>query len=354
MDEEGLKFLQLLLETPSPSGYESRIQDCIADHVRSFADVVERDWHGNLIAGINPEGKPRVLLAGHCDQIGLLVKHIDEQGFLWFSPIGGWDPLVLIGQRVQVWSRHGPVPGVIGRKPIHLLKAQERKKVPQLNELWIDIAARSREEAMERVEIGDPVTVQLGMWPMANDCVAGVGIDNRIGVWTVMTALQRVKKLDPQAAVFAVSTAQEEIGLRGIQTSAFRIDPAIGIAVDVTHATDCPNYNQNEYGEVAVGKGPVLVRGPNVNPEVHARLQRIAENSGIGVQPYGLAKPASNDANALQIAREGTATGLVTIPNRYMHTPAELICLNDADAAATLIAEFCASVTPQCDFTPRW
>jgi tetrahedral aminopeptidase len=352
MDQPALEFLRALLNSPSPSGYERPIQNVVRQFVEPFAAPVTTDWHGNVIAAVNPDGRPRIMLAGHCDQIGLMIKHIDDKGFLRVTAIGGWDMQMLLGQKLRVWTAKGPVIGVIARKPIHLLAQEERKSVPEIKDLWIDIGAASGEEARETVSVGDPVTLELGFETLRNDIVAGAGMDNRVGVWVVMQALKRARAQNPQASVFGVSTVQEEIGLRGAQTSAFTVAPQIAIAVDVTHATDCPTIDENQFGRVKLGKGPVLYRGPNVNPVVFERLMELAKRHDIPVQPNGISVPASNDANVLQISRGGTATGIVAIPNRYMHSPVEMVSLIDLEHAANLIAHFCASVTPSSDFTP--
>ncbi|MCX7409079.1 MAG: M42 family metallopeptidase [Planctomycetales bacterium] len=352
MQDAALQFLKDLLHAPSPSGYERPVQDVVRRFAKGFTDDVKTDWHGNVVAAVNPSGFPRIMLAGHCDQIGLLVKHIDDKGFLWVHAIGGWDPQVLIGQNVQVWTKSGPVAGVIARKPIHLQSPEDRKVVPEIKNLWVDIAVQDGNEARELVAIGDPITVTLGFRELRNGLASAPGMDNKVGAWTVMTAAERVARGNPKAAVFAVSTVQEEIGLRGVQTSAFQIDPQLGIVVDVTHATDCPTIDENQYGRIKVGKGPVLYRGPNVNPVVLERLVAQAASAEIPVQINGLATAASNDAAQLQLTRGGVATGLVCIPNRYMHSPVEVVSLNDLDQAAELISQFCLSVDATSDFTP--
>ena len=352
MDEKDHSFLVELLKSPSPSGYEQPAQQVIRRYAGSFAADVTTDWHGNVTASFNPAGKPRIMLAGHCDQIGLLVTYIDPLGFLRVSPIGGWDVQMLIGQRVQVWTQSGPLTGVIARKAIHLLTPDERKTVPEVKDLWIDIGASNADDAKRHVAIGDPVTLELGFTRIKNDLAAAAGMDNKVGAWVVMNALLHTSRGKPQAAVFAVSTVQEEIGLRGATTSAFALEPTIGIAVDVTHATDCPTVEPAELGEVKLGAGPVIVRGPNVNPVVFTRLTDLAREHGIDVQVRGVSKAASNDANAMQISRGGLATGIVAIPNRYMHSPVEVVSLKDLEAAARLIAHFCLSITADSDFTP--
>jgi len=352
MDHRSLQFLEQLLNAPSPSGYEQPVQEVVRNFAKSFATEIRTDWHGNVIAAVNPAGSPRIMLAGHCDQIGLMVKHIDDQGFLWVDAIGGWDIQMLIGQNMVVWGRTGPVTGVIARKAIHLLTPEDRKKVPELKELWIDIGVRSKDEARELVAIGDPVTFELGLRRLRNDLAAAPGMDNKVGAWVVMSALEQVAKGNPQAAVFAVSTVQEEIGLRGAQTSAFSIDAQIGLAVDVTHATDCPTLDPKHHGVVNLGQGPVLYRGPNVNPVVFKELDRLATTHQIPTQTGGLSRPAGNDSNVMQVSRGGMATGIVAIPNRYMHSPVEVVSLADLENAARLIAEFCLNINPDSDFTP--
>ncbi len=352
MDADNLDFLDRLLNAPSPSGYERPVQDVVRQFATPFADEIRTDWLGNVIAAINPGGFPRIMLAGHCDQIGLIVKFIDDRGFVWVETIGGWDTQMLVGQQMLVWGRQGAVPGVIGKKPIHLLTPDDRKKVPEIKDLWIDIGASTRAEAEAVVAVGDCVTFRLGRQELKNGLACAPAMDNKVGAWTVFSALQRVAKANPQAAVFAVSTVQEEIGLRGAQTSAFSIDPQLAIAVDVTHATDCPTLEPKQFGDIKLGAGPVLYRGPNVNPTMHRRLTELAGEASIPTQVGALGRSASNDANSIQISRGGIATAIVAIPNRYMHSPVEMVSLSDLDHAAELIARFCRDLTPSSDFTP--
>lgn len=352
METDSKTFLKQLLNAPSPSGYERPAQDVVREFVKPFSKQTQTDWHGNVIAAVNPTGTPRIMLAGHCDQIGLLIVNIDKDGYLRVAAIGGWDVQQLIGQNMVVWTKTGPIRGVIARKAIHLQTPEDRKAVPEIKDLWIDIGVKNADEAKEIVAIGDPVTFELGMRELRNNLAAAPGMDNKVGVWVVMRALQLVAEGKPQAGVFAVSTVQEEIGLRGAQTSAYSVDPQLGIAVDVTHATDCPTIDENQHGKIKVGQGPVLYRGPNVNPVVFDQLTSLAKQHEIPVQIGGLARAASNDSNVMQISRGGVATGLVTIPNRYMHSPVEVISLDDLENAAKLIAHFCLSLTPTSDFTP--
>jgi tetrahedral aminopeptidase len=352
MHDESLAFLKDLLHTPSPSGYERPVQDLVRAWARPIADDVRTDRHGNVIAVRNPEGHPRIMLAGHCDQIALMVQHIDDNGFLFVQPMGGWDMQILLGQHLTVWTRQGPIAGVVSRKAPHLLTNEERAKVPQFTDVWIDIGAKDRKEAEEVVMLGDPATITLGFRTLRNGLVTAAGLDDKVGVWTVMETLRLLRGRPIQAAVFCVSTVQEEIGLRGATTSAYGIHPAIGIAVDVCHATDTPGNDKKTVGDTRLGNGPALFRGPNINPHVFERLEQAARTHEITVQVRGTPRATGTDANAIQISRDGVAAGLVGIPNRYMHSPVEVVSLADMDRAARLLAEFCAGVTPQMDWTP--
>lgn len=352
MDPAAKDFLVRLLNAPGPSGYERPIQDVVRAYVREFADTVKTDSHGNVIAAKNPDAKLRLMFAGHCDQIGLLVSQIDDNGFIYTQTIGGWDPQQLIGQRMTIWSQQGPIAGVIARKAIHLLTDEEKKQVVKLQDLWIDIGARSKAEVAELVRIGDPVTLQLGYQEMRNNLANAPGMDNRTGLWVCIEALRRAAQQSLKVALFAVSTVQEEIGLRGAQTSAYGIDPHVGVAVDVTHATDCPTIDKRQQGEVALGKGPAIFRGPNMNPVVTERLLKVCSDQQIPYQLTAIARAAPNDSNALQLTRAGVATGLVSIPNRYMHSAVETISLDDIDHAANLLAAFAIDLAEQEDFTP--
>lgn len=352
MDAKPLDFLKNLLHSPAPSGYEQPIQKVVREYVGTFADEVKTDLHGNVIASVNPGASRRVMLAGHCDQIGLLVQYIDDDGFLWANLIGGWDIQMLLGQNMQVHTASGPIHGVIARKAIHLLTPDERKTVPEIKDLWIDIGAKNGDEAREMVSIGDPVTFELGYRPMLNQLASAPGMDNRVGVWVVMEALRLASEKSPEFGVYSVSTVQEEIGLRGAKTSAYSIQPEVGIAVDVTHATDCPAVSKQENGDIKVGGGPVVYRGPNVNPVVFSKLSELAKQNELGCQINSIARPAGNDANAMQLNQGGMATGIVAIPNRYMHSPVEVISLEDLEHAAQLLAAFCLEINESTDFTP--
>jgi putative aminopeptidase FrvX len=352
MQDASLAFLKNLLHTPSASGFERGIQDVVRAWAKPIADEVRTDRHGNVIAVLHPGGQPRIMLAGHCDQIALMVQHIDDNGYLYVQPIGGWDMQILLGQNLTVWSASGPLVGVVSRRAPHLLTSEERNKVPTFTDIWVDIGAKDRKEAEDLVMAGDPVTFELGSREMRNGHITSPGLDDKVGVWTVMEALRLLHGRPLEASVFCVSTVQEEIGLRGATTSAYGIHPTIGIAVDVCHATDTPGNDKKQLGDTKLGAGPVIFRGPNINPHVFDKLREAAKNHEIPVQPRGVPRATGTDANAIQLARDGVATGLIGIPNRYMHSPVEVVNLDDLERAARLLAEFCLSATTQMDWVP--
>ncbi|MCA9100786.1 MAG: M42 family metallopeptidase [Planctomycetales bacterium] len=352
MDDVASDFLQKLLETPSPSGYEWPVQHLVRDFVDGIADEVETDSHGNVIATKNPDASLRVMLAGHCDQIGLIVQHIDDDGYIYVSQIGGWDIQMLIGQRLTVWAAEGPVEGVIARKAIHLLEPEERKQVPKFTDLALDIGAKNKADALSVLKIGDPITLALGMHRLRGDLIASPGVDDKSGLWIVMEAFRRAAKRKLNVGVYAVSTVQEEVGLRGARTSAYHVDAQVGIAVDVTHATDCPGVDKKQVGDIRLGRGPAIYRGPNMNPKVVDRLVAGAEKAEIPYQLLAAGGATGTDANVMQVSRRGMATGLIGIPNRYMHSPVEVVSLGDLDHSAQLLADFLESLEPDADFTP--
>jgi putative aminopeptidase FrvX len=353
MEASAKKFFQNILETPSPSGYEQPVQQLVREYAKSFADEINTDFHGNVIVGCNVDAPLRVMFAGHADQIGLLVTHISDQGFIYTNTIGGWDPQQLIGQRMTIYTASGPVPAVISRKPIHLLDQDERKQVVKLKDMWLDIGAKNKEEAAEIVKIGDPVTLELGYQEMRNGTANSPGMDDKTGLWVAMEALRRAKQKGLNVAVFAVATVQEEIGLRGAATSAYGVNPQVGIAIDVTHATDCPTIDKTQEGDVKLGGGPVIYRGPNMNPIVVDRLRQAADDADVPIQLAASGRGTGTDANAIQLSRAGVAAGLVSIPNRYMHSAVEMISLSDIDAAADVLAMFVHKMKPDDDFIPQ-
>lgn len=352
MEPAAYDFFKQLLNAPSPSGYEEPAQEIVRQYVKGFAEEVTTDLHGNVIAAINVKSPLRVMLAGHADQIGLMVQHIDSDGFIWVQPIGGWDPQQLIGQRVVIWAKDGPVTGIISRKAIHLLTDEERKQVPKMKDLWVDIGCKDREEVQSLICIGDPITLELGLTELRNGYVCGPQMDDKTGLWIAVEALRRAAQQGVKCALYAVSTVQEEIGLRGAKTSAYGIDPQVGIAIDVTHATDCPTIDKKQEGDIGLGRGPVVYRGPNMNRKLVEKLGRTATAHDIPFQWGAISRATPTDANVMQLNRAGMATGLLSVPNRYMHSGVEMISLRDIDHAADLLAKFACSLAADEDFTP--
>jgi putative aminopeptidase FrvX len=339
-------LLEELLGAPGPSGYEGPASE-VWRRAATFA-MLSTDALGSSVARMGDEGaRPLLAVVGHIDEIGLVVTHVDEKGFLYFAPIGGWDPQILVGQRVEVQGRGGPVPGVIGRKPIHLLKDEQRKKVVELREMHIDIGAGGEDDALQRVAIGDPVVIAADPVVLFDGRLVSRSLDDRLGAYVALEAARRVHErggLVGQMA--AVAAVQEEIGSKGARTTAFALDPDLAIAVDVTHATDAPGVEEKEIGHHPFGSGPVIGRGSTLSPAIFELLAETAERLEIPHTVEASGRSTFTDADAFQIARAGIPTGLVSVPVRYLHSPVEMVDLADVDAAIELIAGFALALTP--------
>lgn len=352
MKTDSADFLKELIDSHSPSGFEKDACVVWKDRTKEFVDDVRVDVHGNVISVINKEGAPRVMLAGHIDEIGYMVKYVDEQGYIYFSAIGGVDAHLMPGQRIWIKGRKGNVLGLIGRKPIHLLEEGERKTVSKIENLWIDIGAKDRKEALAKVAVGDAALPAVGFDVLNGEKVVGRGFDDRAGAFVISEVMRHLSGRKFPASVYGVATVQEEIGLRGGRTSAYGISPDVGIAVDVTFATDVPGVDKKRLGEMKLGGGPVIARGPNINPKVFELLVKTAEKEKIPYQIEGISGGTGTDANVIQLTRSGVATGLVSIPNRYMHTPVEVVDTNDLANASKLIAAFIMKLDKKTDFIP--
>jgi endoglucanase len=354
ISQPSLAFLKRLLDTPGPSGFETAPARVWRDEARTFAEV-RGDVAGNSMATVNPGGSPTIMLAGHIDEIGVIVNYIDDDGYIYIGPIGGWDPQVLVAQRIRLMGRHGDVFGVVGKKPIHLMKAADREKASQITDLWVDIGAASKAEAMEQISVGDAGVIDSRTMEFPNGRLVSRSIDDRIGAFTVLEALRRYAERPGKAKVVAVATTQEEIAWKGggALVGACGVDPRMALVVDVTFATDHPGVEKKELGEHKLGGGPVLARGSIISPIVYEMLRSACEAQKIPYSVHAVGRDTSTDADAIHIAREGVATGLISIPNRYMHSPNEMVSLDDLDRAATLIAEVCRKVDSSVDFTNR-
>ena len=350
-------FLARLLDAMGPSGFEVDPARIWRAEAESFADSVATDVTGNTLATFNPDGLPRVMLAGHIDEIGLQITHIDEDGFLYIDGIGGWDPQVIVGQRVKILGPSDGVLGVVGRKAIHLQKPEERRKASKISELWVDVGVESRKEATELgLRVGDPMVIDAAMVSLAGDRIASRAIDNRIGAYVVLEALRLLSDASPVASAVAVATVQEEIGGGsggGARSSAFGLEPDVALVVDVTFSTDVPNIEKKELGEHRLGGGPVLSRGSAAHPVVFERLVEVADAEGIPNTIQAAARSTRTDADSIHLTRSGVPTGLVSVPNRYMHSPNEVVSLSDLESTARLLAAFVSSLDADTDFTPR-
>jgi putative aminopeptidase FrvX len=342
-------LLDKLLRVAGPSGYEAPAA-AVWREAASFA-TLSADGIGSSVARVG-DASPLLAVVGHIDEIGLVVRHIDEKGFIWFAPIGGWDPQILVGQRVEVQGPNGPVLGVVGRKPLHLLDAEARKKVVELKGLHIDVGAADRDEAASLIRVGDPVVIATEPLRLASGRTVSRSMDNRLGAYVALEALRRCHERDSLLGSFAaIAAVQEEIGLFGARTSAFAVQPDLAVVIDVTHATDAPGVDEKELGSHALGSGPVIARGANLSPQVFELLAEAAEEVGIDHTLAATGNSTSTDADAVQFTRSGIPTGLVSIPLRYMHSPVEMVDLADVEATVELIAAFAARLDASIDLS---
>jgi endoglucanase len=350
-------FLERLLDAAGPSGFEVRAARVWREEAERRADDVRVDVYGNSFASLHAAGKPRVMLAGHIDEIGLQITHIDDEGYLYVAEIGGWDPQVLVGQRVRILTNGGGVTGVIGKKAIHLIEREDRDKASKVKQLWVDIGASSRAEvASFGVRVGDPMVLDQGMVRLGGDRIASLAIDNRIGAFIVLEAIRMLAARRPRAAVIAAATVQEEIGYcsgGGARTSAYVLEPDVAIVVDVTFSSDVPDVDKKEVGEHRLGGGPVLSRGSASHESVFDALVRVAEAERIPYTVQAAPKATHTDADGIYLTRRGVPTAVISVPNRYMHSPNEVVSLADVANTARLIAAFARSLGPGTDFTPR-
>ena len=338
-------FLKELLQARSPSGYEEEAREVVRKRVEKVADEFFVDALGSCHAVLGKTASPNLMLAGHLDELGLIIKHVSEKGYLYFDAIGGHDKSIISGRRVDILTRKGVIRGVTGKRAIHLMTPEDRKRVPEFHQMWIDIGAKDRKEALERVTIGDAAVYDHGFEELHGPLAVSRAFDDKSGAYAVNEALLRLAKgKKPQCKVTAVSTSQEEIGTRGAISSAHLANPDVALVVDVSHATDHPDADHRKYGSFKLGGGPILTRGPNVHPGVFERLMNCAEKEKIEVQVEADPRPTGTDARAIQVARDGVPTGLVGIPLRYMHTPSEVIDLNDLEAVVRLLVAFARSL----------
>jgi putative aminopeptidase FrvX len=346
MREQSLKFLQTLVNTPSPTGHEVRGQRVWLDYVKPFADETFSDAYGNCVAVLNKGGSPRIMLAAHADEIAMAVNYINEDGFIYVRKMGGIDPAISKAQRILIHTKKGPVKGVVGNVAPHLTKQEGEPKPPKIHDIFIDIGVSSRKEAEELVRIGDPITLVDEFELLRNDLAVARAFDNRIGTFAVAEALRLLKesKTKLNAEVCFVSNVQEEVGLLGARQIAYSLKPDIALVVDVTHATDYPTVNKAQHGDIKVGEGPALTHGGCNHPEVVARLESVAKTKKIPLQHEAMSATSGTDTDVIFWTRGGIASALISLPNRYMHSPVELVSLKDLEQIPELMVAFVQSV----------
>jgi endoglucanase len=347
-----LDLLYRLLETPAATGNEGEIQRLIAREFGDMVDDLQTDLHGNLYLGLNPDARRRVMIAAHCDQIGFMIKHIDDRGFAFFENLGGPDEADLPGSFVTIRGADGFVQGVIGKRAVHQESQDEREKTRKTNELWIDIGANSRKDAEKFIAPGCYATLSPRIRRLANNRIASGALDNRTGLFVALSVLERCARANPRVALYVVSTVQEEVGLRGAGTAAFHLNPDIAIAIDVTNATDDPSGSNKNAATAEIGGGPCISHGPNTNPGVEMMLHDAADRAGVRVQELPSAELEGNDAKSMQVAGAGVAVASVGIPNRYMHTGTEVSDLDCIQDTIELLTEFILGMDPYADLAP--
>lgn len=353
LSKESLDFFKELVETPSPSGFEQPAARIYRKYASKFTSHVSVDVMGNSIAVLNPKAERKIMLAGHIDQVGLIIKYINDQGFIYFEKIGGTDPIALISAKVQIYTKKGFVLGVIGRKAIHQLDEEEKKKVPKLEDLWIDIGAKNKEDALKRVSIGDSITLVSFFEPLMNNLYVARGFDNKMGAFIIAETIKELSKEKIDFGVYAVATVQEELGARGAKAAAYGVNPEVGIAVDVNHSNDIPSVNKQKEGEIDMGKGPTIARGGNINAVVFSGLVDIAKKNKISHQIDAAGSPTGTDANLMQVNKVGMATASVGVPLRYMHTQAEVLSLVDVESTIKLLVSYIKGLKEDMSFIPE-
>jgi endoglucanase len=348
METAARKLLSDLVNTFAPTGHEAPAVRVWLDYLKPYADELFTDAYGNGFAVLNPGGDPCVMLDGHADEIGLMVTHIDDEGFLWVSRLGGYDAKVLPSMRVQVLAAGGNLPGVVGALPPHMQGTDGTElAVYKFGEnVYVDIGARDRKEAEKYVRVGDPIVPDYGLMELNGELAVGRGLDNKIGIWAAAEGLRLAAEQRGRlkARVVAVAAVQEEIGCYGAGMAAFRLDPDVAVAVDVTQAVDHPGVDKKRFGDVKLGKGPVLAHGSACHPEVVKRLQLVARSLRIEVQHEAAANYSGTDADSIYVTKAGIPTAVLSLPQRYMHSPVETVSLSDLENLSRILAAFCTGL----------
>lgn len=351
LSDKNLNFLKDLVSAPSPSGFEAPAQAVVKSYLSPFADEIRSDRNGNLIAVKHGSGKLKVMVVGHADEIGLIINHVDDQGYVYVRSLGGFDVNLLPGLRVDIYHQGTVVRGIMGKKPIHMMRDSSDNAKPKLEDVWIDIGASSKEEALAKVAIGDVITYHSKFEMLSEDLIVSKATDNKVGVYVAAAAMQELHRKKLKANYYAVSSVGEETTMRGAATSAYQIEPDIAIAVDVTFTSDIPGADKRAYGDIALAKGPTISIGAALHPLIKDRLIAAAEKHKIPFQIEIAPGRTGTDADAIHALKTGAATAVIGIPNRYMHSPNEVISLSDLDNAVKLVAAFVAALDDKIDLT---
>lgn len=344
MCDQSFQFFERLLEAAGPSGDERLPARVWRDYTSGFAET-RHDPLGSSFAVANPSGAPHVAVFGHVDEIGLVVNHIDDDGFCWFGPVGGWDPEVLVGQRVRILGNEGAVSGVIGKKARHHQDAEDREKPSKVRDLWIDLGATGKADAAQLVSVGDLAVLEQPVVRLANGRIATRAADNRCGAFVAAEAVRLYGEQGGAASLTGVATVGEETAFTGAYTAGYAAAPDVAIAIDVTNATDYPSTSKQQYGLVELGKGPALSRGSGVHPIVFEGLVETARHEGIAIQVEPAGGATQTDLDAVMLTRAGVPGMVVSIPLRHMHSPNELLDPADLEACAALVAAYARRLT---------
>lgn len=349
---DDIDFLRNLISAPSPSGFEYTAQKVFRNYISEYADEIKTDIHGNVIAFKKGSGQLKIMIAAHIDEVGLMVKYIDNEGYIHFGAIGGVDYTLLPGLTVKIIHDEKCFTGIIGKKPIHILQQDEMDKAPKKEELWIDIGAKDKEDAEKMVSVGDIISFISNFELLPNDLLVSKSTDDKAGIFIIAETLKQLstEKLVPN--LYFVASVQEEIGLRGAKTSAFGIEPDICIAIDVTHATDYPFINKNIHGDIKLGGGAVIAKGANINPKIFDLLLDTAIVNKINYQIEAIPNNIGTDIREIQTVKTGVATGFIGIPNRYMHTPTEIISIHDLNCIIELLIQFISNIHDDINLIP--
>ncbi len=352
MNKSSIKFLKQLLNTPSPSGFEQKASALFRKRVTGFADTIKRDVHGNTMAILNPKAKLKIMLAGHIDEIGLMIIHIDDKGYLYIAPIGGIDPKLLLAQRIRVITKKGDIHGVIGKKPIHLMDADESKRPVKYEDLWVDIGAKDKKAAKKVVSIGDAIIIDTSFQQLQGELFTARGTDDKVGAFIVSEVIRKLARGKLNVCIIGTTTVQEEIGTRGAITASYNINPDAAIVYEVGHTSDYPTMDPKKHRDIKIGLGPILHRGANINPILGEALINKAIDLKLPHQLRAEPLATPTDTRAIQINRGGIASALIRIPNRYMHSPVEVMSLEDIDMTIKLSVEYLSNMNENIDFRP--